>query len=95
MNYYDYDPSQPPDIEPNWDLDFHGEDRVAEEEFHTWDEVAADFAERFGIPEEYLRALIQVEIDDHRHTDEPLAELPTDTQACEAIHEIWKKLNGQ
>lgn len=95
MDYYNYDPSQSPDIEPNWDHDFHGEDRSAEEEFHTWDEVAADFAERFGMPTSYLRALIQVEIDDNRHTDEPLPELPTDTQACETIHEIWTKLNGQ
>lgn len=95
MDYYNYDPSQPPDIEANWDHDFHGEDRSGEAEFHSWDEVAEDFAERFDMPAEYLRAIIQVEIDDRSYTADPLPELPTDSQACDTMHQIRKKLRDK
>lgn len=90
VSYEDYDPSSPPIIEPV--REELGEDRSSVERTHSWDEVASDFAQYFGVDARTLLRRIQNELEmvGEENVVTVIGE-PTDTEACEFMHRLFNK----
>lgn len=91
--YYTYDPSMPPNIDPEWIEPADG--RAPVQQTHTWQEVADDFAQRMNMTPSGIYGEIVTLLDCYTDGGDPHLDTdPDEEEACWTIHQIWLKRNS-
>lgn len=91
--YDTYDPSTPPNIDPEWIEPSDG--RAPVQQTHTWQEVADDFADRMKMTPSSLYGEIVNLLGRYQDGGGPHLDTdPDEEEACWTIHQIWLKRNN-
>lgn len=91
-SYEDYDPSNFPDITPDWYEP--AEDRSWVQPTRSWLEVAEDFAPKLDMTQAELLCVLEHTLEPYRDGGGPSFHTnPDEEEACWAVHQVWLARN--